>query len=88
MKDNKHIDWDVALREFLCGDRCDIEGTFRVPKKIASGWMLENKTVITHGKVHYLAIKDLGLNVCEVGLRPGNKVNTFMVKNLQPFSDR
>lgn len=74
--------YNVLLTDFFCGDKADITKTFRVPKKIAAEWLLVNKTVITQGNVHYLAIKDLGLGVCEVGLRQKNKLNTYVVTSL------
>ena len=55
----------------------------RVEKKTAARWLLENKCLIRGGNVRYLQIKDLGLGVCEVMLRPIGEVNTFVVKSFE-----
>ena len=57
--------------------------TMRIEKKTATRWMLENKCVVRGGNVRYLQIKDLGLGVCEVMLRPIGKVNSFVVKSFE-----
>jgi hypothetical protein len=54
----------------------------RVKKKIATKWLLENKSVVLDGTVRYLQIQDFGLGVCGVALRPKDKINTFVVSCL------
>ena len=54
----------------------------RVESKIAKEWLLNNQSVIIHGDIRYLRIKELGLGVCEVRLREIGEINTFVVKTL------
>ena len=68
-------------KEYLCqlySSDTDTRG-FRVPVRIAKKWLLENKSFILRGNVHYLAIKNLGLGICEVRRRPVGRINTFIV---------
>lgn len=60
----------------------DDQVTYRTTKKIASAWLLENKSIIRNATVRYLAFKDLGLGVVEFGLRPVGKVNSYTVKSM------
>jgi hypothetical protein len=55
-------------------------GRKRSGKEVAKKWLLENKSIILGGNVWFLAIKDLGLGICEVRLRPASKRNTYVVK--------
>lgn len=54
--------------------------TLRVDKSVAKELLLENFSLIVGGTVRYFIIKDLGLGVCEIGLRESGKVNTFVTK--------
>ena len=57
-------------------------GRVRVPVSFARKLLLENASVIARGSVYYLAIKNLGLGVCEIGIRPKGNVNTFLVESI------
>ena len=74
---------DAQLLYILVGTQFEGNTTMRVEKKTATRWMLENKCVVKNGLLRYLQIKDLGLGVCEVMLRPFGKVNTFAVKSFE-----
>ena len=54
----------------------------RVAKALAKEWLLMNESVKFQGNIHHFQIKDLGLGVCAVQLRPKRFVNTVMVKEL------
>ena len=74
---------DAQLLYILVGTQFEGSTTMRVEKKTATRWMLENKCVVKGGNPRYLQIKDLGLGVCEVMLRPFGKVNTLVVKSFE-----
>lgn len=80
---NNDIMADAKLSYILIDTPPNDTTTMRVEKKVATRWMLGNKCVVKHGNVRYLQIKDLGLGVCEVALRPIGKVNTFVVKTFE-----
>lgn len=84
MKTNKLLD-DVKLLE-LASVKISVVTPIRVPKETAKAWLLENKSIVRGGNVHYLAIMDMGLGVCMVKLRPADKVNTFVVKEWEVHS--
>ena len=74
---------DEALLYMLVhNNRPDDTTVMRVKKKIATKWLLENKSVVLDGTVRYLQIQDFGLGVCGVALRPKGKINTFVVSCL------
>lgn len=60
--------------------------SFRFPTKTGTRWMLENKSLIKGGNVRYLQIKNLGLGVVEIRLRPIGKKGTFVVKEWEKVS--
>ena len=53
----------------------------RVMKPVATELLRRNDTLIFNGYVRYFQIKNLGLGVCEIRLRPISKINTFTVKD-------
>ena len=72
---------ETSLRfHFVTPPVLDSNYGVRYDKRHGSRWMLENKSIIRHGTVRYLQIKELGLGVVEVRLRPEGKINTFVVK--------
>lgn len=73
------MNFDAALTYNLVNASTET-ATMRVLKKVATAWMLENKSVVKNGNRRYLQIKDLGFGVAEVMLRPIGKVNTYSVK--------
>lgn len=75
----------ITVRTFL---RDNPNASIRTNKYTAKSMLLNNESMIILGKVRYFAIKDLGLGVCEIALRPEGKTNTFVVKTfekVQPY---
>lgn len=68
---------DARINVWMVSDNI-VEARFE--KRHGTRWMLENKSVVKGGNVRYLQIKDLGLGVIEVRLRPKGKQNTIVVK--------
>jgi hypothetical protein len=66
----------------LAGNDEPFLSKIRVPKAWAQKWLLENKSVISRGNVRWLQIKDIGLGICEVALRPTGG-NSFVVKEFE-----
>jgi hypothetical protein len=64
----------------------DITTSIRVDKSAAKRWMVEDRSILRYGNRHYLAIKELGLGVCMVKLRPLRKVGTYVVKEFEAHS--
>lgn len=61
----------------------DHKTTMRIKKEDAKDILLNNRSFITAGAVRYFVIRDLGLGVCEIGLRGLNDKNTFFVSNVE-----
>ena len=61
----------------------DYKTTMRVKKEDAKDILLNNRSFVTAGNVRYFVIRDLGLGVCEIGLRGPNDKNTFFVSNVE-----
>lgn len=57
--------------------------SIRMKRSEAQSIVLLNKSIVRDGNVRYFQIKDLGLGICEVKLRPIGKVNTFVVKTFE-----
>jgi hypothetical protein len=73
---------EALLYMFVHNNMPNNNTVMRVKKKIATKWLLENKSVVLDGTVRYLQIQDFGLGVCGVALRPKGKINTFVVSCL------
>ena len=67
---------DLKLKIFLL----DKTAKIRVHKKVATQWLIENKTFNVGGTVYWLEIKDIGLSVCEITLAPCNVKETKVKK--------
>jgi hypothetical protein len=78
---NNHMNYNELLTELAWGNEPFLS-KIRVPKACAQKWLLENKSVISKGTVHWLQIKDIGLGICEVALRKDGK-NTLVVKEFE-----
>jgi hypothetical protein len=61
----------------------DYKTTMRIKKEDAKDILLNNRSFTTAGSVRYFVIRDLGLGVCEIGLRGPNDINTFFVSNVE-----
>ena len=70
----------ITVKTFL---QSNPTGAVRTNKYTAKSMLLNNESMIILGKVRYFAIKDLGLGVCEIALRPEDKTNTFVVKTFE-----
>ena len=70
----------ITVKTFLTDNP---NGAIRTNKYTAKSMLLGNESVIVGGNVRYFAIKDLGLGVCEIMLRPVGKENTFVVKTFE-----
>lgn len=67
---------DLKLKLFLL----DKTAKIRIPKKVATQWLLENKTINIGATVYWLQIKDIGLSVCEITLAPCDVKETKVIK--------
>lgn len=67
---------NLKLKIFLL----DKNAKIRVPKKVATQWLLDDKNIIVSGTVYWLQIKDIGLSVCEITLAPCDVKETKMLK--------
>lgn len=86
MKKNPYdADYEAVLNG-MSDVSVDITSPLRVPKAVAAEWLLKNRSLLRGGNLHYLAIKDLGLGVCMVKLRPLRKVGTYAVKEFEAHS--
>ena len=86
MKKNPYgADYEVILNG-MADVSVDITSPLRVPKSVATEWMLKNRNLLRGGNRHYLAIKELGLGVCMVKIRPLGKVGTYVVKEFEAHS--
>ena len=67
---------NLKLKLFLL----DKTAKIRVPKKVATQWLIENKTINIGATVYWLQIKDIGLSVCEITLAPCDVKETKVIK--------
>jgi hypothetical protein len=72
---NENNTEDLKLKIFLL----DKTAKIRVHKKVATQWLLENKTITIGATVYWLEIKDIGLSVCEITLAPRDMKETKIV---------
>ncbi len=70
----------ITVRTFL---RDNPNASIRTNKYTAKSMLFNNESLIVGDNIRYFAIKDLGLGVCEIMLRPAGKVNTFVVKTFE-----
>ena len=70
----------ITVRTFL---RDNPNASIRTNKYTAKSILFNNESLIVGDNIRYFAIKDLGLGVCEIMLRPVGKVNTFVVKTFE-----
>jgi hypothetical protein len=66
---------NLKLKIFLL----DKTAKVRVPKKIATQWLIEDKTINIGGTVYWFQIKDIGLSVCEITLAPSDVKETKII---------
>ena len=60
----------------------------RIDKKEAKKLMLDNSSVDIDFNVRYYIIRDIGLGICEVGLREVGKKGTFITKGKAWLDER
>ena len=70
----------ITVKMFLTDNP---NGAIRTNKYTAKSMLFDNEILIVGGNVRHFAIKDLGLGVFEIMLRPVGKVNTFVVKTFE-----
>lgn len=75
-----NTNYTITVKTFL---QSNPRGTIRTNKCTAKSMLVNNESIIILGEVRYFAIKDLGLGVCEIGLRPPDKINTYVVKTFE-----
>lgn len=71
-----------ARVKFVFVNAADV-ATMRVSRSEAARVLIDNMCVVKGGNVRYIQIKELGLGVCEMMLRPVGKINTFVVKTFE-----
>jgi len=73
---NKTDTEDLKLKIFLL----DKTAKIRVRKKVATQWLIDDKTINIGATVYWLQIKDIGLSVCEITLAPCDVKETKVLK--------
>ena len=62
--------------------------TVRIRTSTASHLLLQNESVKVQGEKRYFVMKDLGLGVCEIGLRAPGKINSYMAQDKEWNKER
>jgi hypothetical protein len=89
MKQNKEMteiadaQQDSFLNFCFCLHSTSPLDSIRILKAEARNILFRDKNVFRDGNIRYFQIKNLGLGVCEIKLRPIGKIGTVLVKTFE-----